>query len=100
MTKIKILVSAVLVIGATIGVSAVALLSRTPDFCDSFPTVCEGCPAGVGQCGEPDIWVCCDEGEGCVAVVQAADCEGDLYSCDWGESTSGPGGKPAVICYD
>jgi hypothetical protein len=80
-------------------VVAISSVSLTRSFCDVHPEYCGRCPI-PGTCGEPDIWVCCIDGGGCVAVLKAAECEGDIYSCDWGESTVGADGKPAVICYE
>jgi hypothetical protein len=88
------------VLAAAASIAVVLLPVRpAPDFCTEHPEHCGRCK-DPGSCGEPDIWVCCTEGDGCVAVVAAADCEGDIYSCDWGESTQGPDGKPSVICYE
>jgi len=45
------------------------------------------------------LYVCCTD-NGCVAGIDPADCMGDLFWCEVGESAVGPNGEPQVVCHD
>ena len=75
-----------------------ARLGCIPSYCDRFPAFCKACD--VPPCGEPIGLVCCEEPIGCFGVFAYSDCEGDIYSCEWGYQGRNDDGTAYVICFD
>jgi hypothetical protein len=79
-------------------VTDIKVETRAPSYCDRFPAMCR--PCDVQPCGEPIGLVCCEEPLGCFGVFAYSDCEGDIYSCEWGYQGRNADGTAYVECFD